>query len=183
MTNDVHLLTIYSGSWTQGEIFTANFDSPVVCINNVTTGNMCSTSLQLNNDGGIFSKPTARGDTVFVKVDCGTHAPLPIDQQDPAYQHDGVALPRALSDAYSQVLAEMESAANSANFVIPVPSCANQSPAPALLDCQNATAALVSSPQTLVLHGKNGGKWWSSVSLQPLSSSTVAWLTYVHSSR
>ena len=181
--NDVHLLTVCSGSWTQGEIFTANFDSPVVCINNVTTANMCSTSLQFNNDGGIFSSPTARGDTVFVKVDCGTHAPLPIDQQDPAYQHDGVALPRTLSDAYSQVFAKMDSAANATISVIPAPSCANQNPAPTLLDCLNATAVLVSSPQTLVLHGKNGGKWWSSVGLQPVLSSAVTWLTYIHSSR
>ena len=32
---------------------------------------------------------------MFVYTDCGTRAPLPKEQQDPAYQHDGVPLPRA----------------------------------------------------------------------------------------
>lgn len=34
------------------------------------------------------------GDTVFVKTDCSNNARLPLDRQDPAYQHKGVAAPQ-----------------------------------------------------------------------------------------
>ena len=40
------------------------------------------------------------GDTIFVKTDCGTRARLPMDQQDPAYQHDGVAAPQSVIQGF-----------------------------------------------------------------------------------
>ena len=36
------------------------------------------------------------GATIFVKTDCSNNARLPLDQQDPAYQHDGVAAPQSV---------------------------------------------------------------------------------------
>jgi len=38
------------------------------------------------------------GLVVFVKIDCLTREPLPMDQQDPAYAAPGVALPRSAFD-------------------------------------------------------------------------------------
>ncbi|KAL8770091.1 MAG: hypothetical protein Q9209_004129 [Squamulea sp. 1 TL-2023] len=42
-----------------------------------------------------------RGDTIFVRTDCGTRLPLPMDLQDPAYNHSGVPLDRGDYDAVS----------------------------------------------------------------------------------
>ena len=36
-----------------------------------------------------------------MKTDCGTRQRLPLDQQDPAYQHPGVQLDQGLYDGYS----------------------------------------------------------------------------------
>ncbi|MDI1490506.1 MAG: hypothetical protein OHK93_001710 [Ramalina farinacea] len=54
-----------------------------------TDPNFCVSQPQNYPDG------KASGDVVFVYTDCGTREPLPKEQQDPAYQHDGVPLPRA----------------------------------------------------------------------------------------
>lgn len=55
-----------------------------------TTGNVCTSQPARSVDG-----KEVVGATIFVKTDCGTNARLPMDQQDPAYQHDGVAMPQS----------------------------------------------------------------------------------------
>ncbi|KAL9594699.1 MAG: hypothetical protein Q9219_006884 [cf. Caloplaca sp. 3 TL-2023] len=42
-----------------------------------------------------------RGDTIFVRTDCGNRRPLPMDVQDPAYNHPGVPLDRGDYEAVS----------------------------------------------------------------------------------
>ncbi len=44
------------------------------------------------------------GATIFVKTDCSNNARLPLDQQDPAYQHDGVA---AAQSVYNDFITEI----------------------------------------------------------------------------
>lgn len=52
--------------------------------------NFCGNEPKRNADG------TADGDTIFVRTDCATRAPLPNDQQDPVYQNPGVPLDRGV---------------------------------------------------------------------------------------
>ena len=40
------------------------------------------------------------GATIFVRTDCSNNQRLPLDQQDPAYQHEGVAAPQSVYDAF-----------------------------------------------------------------------------------
>lgn len=50
--------------------------------------NMCGSQPKLNKDG------TVDGDTIFVRTNCATREPLPLDKQDPVYQKPGVPLDR-----------------------------------------------------------------------------------------
>jgi len=49
------------------------------------TANYCNVTPYVDSNGH------ADGEVVFVKVDCDTNAPLPMDQQDPAYRYPGVS--------------------------------------------------------------------------------------------
>ncbi|KAK3172292.1 hypothetical protein OEA41_005613 [Lepraria neglecta] len=81
------------GSFSEG----TRLDVPINhCINYQTTGNVCTQQPYRSGDGSLVL-----GDTIFVKTDCGTRARLPMDQQDPAYQHDGVAAPTSVYDTFS----------------------------------------------------------------------------------
>ncbi|MCJ1278218.1 hypothetical protein MMC21_006033 [Puttea exsequens] len=75
------------------------------CINYQSTGNVCTQQPYRSSDGTLVL-----GDTVFVKTDCGTRERLPLGEQDPAYQHDGVAAPQSVyttfADAYDCVLSD-----------------------------------------------------------------------------
>lgn len=75
------------------------------CINYQSTGNVCTQQPYRSGDGSLVL-----GDTIFVKTDCGNRERLPMEQQDPAYQHDGVAAPQsvysAFADSHDCVLSE-----------------------------------------------------------------------------
>jgi hypothetical protein len=60
-----------------------------------TTGNVCTEQPARTADG-----TQVLGATVFVKTDCGNNQRLPMDQQDPAYQHNGVAQPQSVYDSF-----------------------------------------------------------------------------------
>lgn len=60
------------------------------CENLKSYPNICATQGAKTADGS-----QVLGTTVFVWTDCGTNERLPADKQDPAYNHDGVALPQA----------------------------------------------------------------------------------------
>jgi hypothetical protein len=53
-------------------------------------GNFCASEARKNDDGSVDSE------TIFVKTDCSTREPLPLDQQDPVYQKPGVPMDRGL---------------------------------------------------------------------------------------
>lgn len=61
------------------------------CNEYTTTANVCSAQAWKSADGS-----QVIGTTVFVWTDCATNERLPMSQQDPAYQHDGVALPQSV---------------------------------------------------------------------------------------
>ncbi|KAL8787177.1 MAG: hypothetical protein Q9213_002393 [Squamulea squamosa] len=60
-----------------------------------------SVTLSNKAPGSEGAKNIPRGDTIFVRTDCGTRLPLPMDKQDPAYNHPGVPLDRGDYEAVS----------------------------------------------------------------------------------
>jgi hypothetical protein len=85
------LLTSSSGSITDGLTYEPNPWGPIPfykCEAKETLGNICTDVQRLNSDG------TVDAETIFVKTDCGTREPLPLEQQDPVYQKPGVPLDR-----------------------------------------------------------------------------------------
>ncbi|KAI4215946.1 MAG: hypothetical protein LQ351_001442 [Letrouitia transgressa] len=79
------------GSMTEVDTFLGQCKDPPYR----TTPNVCSLQPFRSADG-----KKVLGDTIFVKTDCGTRARLPMDQQDKAYQHEGVAAPQQIYDTY-----------------------------------------------------------------------------------
>lgn len=67
-----------------------------VCQPDSTSGNVCVAQQRLLPDG------SAQGTTIFVKTDCVTTEPLPMDQQDPIYRQPGVPLDRGTYDALAE---------------------------------------------------------------------------------
>ncbi|KAL8676255.1 MAG: hypothetical protein Q9186_007216 [Xanthomendoza sp. 1 TL-2023] len=47
-----------------------------------------------------------KGATVFVKIDCANNKRLPMDQQNPAYNHEGVPAPQEVYEAWIADLPE-----------------------------------------------------------------------------
>ena len=94
-----------SGSLTTSEFPDGNQNQPEECTRNFhTDANLCVTDRQTYTDGSWFpwgKSNTIRGDTIFVKTDCANRQRLPLNQQDPAYQHPGVALDQGLYDRYA----------------------------------------------------------------------------------
>ncbi|KAI0142833.1 hypothetical protein GGR57DRAFT_519171 [Xylariaceae sp. FL1272] len=71
----------FTGTLSHGD----NPIEPGACQNIVNEQNWCDTTVW-TDDG------QADGEIVFIKTDCGTRQPLPIEQQDKVYQRPGVAL-------------------------------------------------------------------------------------------
>ncbi|KAL8939977.1 MAG: hypothetical protein Q9216_003054 [Gyalolechia sp. 2 TL-2023] len=55
----------------------------------------CATFPSFTPDG-----TSVKGATVFVKINCADNKRLPMDQQNPAYNHDGVAAPQSVFEAW-----------------------------------------------------------------------------------
>lgn len=84
MTHTLTLTSNYSGITSQG------IWGNKQCNEYTTNNNVCSAQAWRSADGS-----EVIGTTVFVWTDCGTNERLPMDKQDPAYQHPGVALPQS----------------------------------------------------------------------------------------
>lgn len=83
----------HSGTMSEG----TRLDAPTYeCLNYHSTGNVCTQQPFRSSDGSLVL-----GDTIFVKTDCGTRERLPMADQDPAYNHDGVATPQSTYDTFS----------------------------------------------------------------------------------
>ncbi|PKS11137.1 hypothetical protein jhhlp_002898 [Lomentospora prolificans] len=95
------------GSLTEGPADNTPGFPRAICSNDrnkwSTTGNFCQSQLKRHSDG------TVDGDTIFVRTDCSTRAPLPADKQDDIYKRPGVALPRALQEAWANTFDQMHS--------------------------------------------------------------------------
>src|ERR1700712_1932154 len=59
------------------------------------TGNFCALQYRRNSDD------TVDGETIFVKTDCQTRVPLPMEQQDLIYRNKGVAYERGMYGAFA----------------------------------------------------------------------------------
>lgn len=93
------------GSYTEGK----QYDYTTPCENLHTVGNAClDQPVRFSSNDGITDWDTIRGVVTLVYVDCVTLAPLPDDQQDPAWIQPGVRLPRdvALMNAYENLWKE-----------------------------------------------------------------------------
>ena len=76
----------------------SGFGQHFYCDNPSTnTGNFCSTQPYRSTDGS-----QVVGDTIFVYTDCSNHQRLPVDQQDPAYNHPNVPQPQSDFVTFSQ---------------------------------------------------------------------------------
>ncbi|KAI0517622.1 hypothetical protein F5B22DRAFT_603557 [Xylaria bambusicola] len=78
----------FCGSYSHGQLLQLGH-ALNYCVNVVTEGNVCDEVTWTING-------QADGETIFVKTDCTTREPLPLDQQDPIYQQPGVPLDRGL---------------------------------------------------------------------------------------
>ncbi|KAL9604273.1 MAG: hypothetical protein Q9219_000671 [cf. Caloplaca sp. 3 TL-2023] len=64
-----------------------------------------------------------KGATIFVKINCADNKRLPKDQQNPAYNHDGVPAPQSVYDAWiADLPANPSSAATTGSAGSPSPS-------------------------------------------------------------
>ncbi|KAI0803524.1 hypothetical protein GGR55DRAFT_700080 [Xylaria sp. FL0064] len=78
----------YCGTFSHGKLHYVYPDF-YYCDSVVNEGNICD-EMPWTVDG------KADGETIFVRTDCATRQPLPLDQQDPVYQRHGVPLDRGL---------------------------------------------------------------------------------------
>src|SRR5690606_29527433 len=101
-----------------------------------TTGNYCATQLRRHPDG------TVDGDTIFVKTDCDTRMPRPMEEQDEAYRREGVALPRTTQMDMADTFAKQaDGVMKTQNHV----NCAGGGPDPGrLAKCRALSAAQAS---------------------------------------
>ncbi|KAI4240643.1 MAG: hypothetical protein L6R40_005010 [Gallowayella cf. fulva] len=88
-----------------------------------------------------------KGATIFVKIDCSNNQRLPMDQQNPAYNHEGVPAPQSVYDVW---IADLPAAATP-----PAAENPQTTPPPIgpLEDCSLvayvfASSSLLPSPQT-----------------------------------
>lgn len=85
-----------SGAWSEGGVRSDLF-VPICDPDKVGTKNVCAE--QPTKRPGFGDEPA--GDTIFVRVDCSNHQPLPAEHQDPAYNHEGVPLRREEFEAHA----------------------------------------------------------------------------------
>ncbi len=110
---------LYSGSISDGELWEDG-----QCHNTQTTGNVCTQQPARTADG-----TQVLGATVFVKTDCSNNQRLPMDQQDPAYQHDGVAQPQSVYDSFMATYSTC-TGSNGCGVLSPVVGCTDLSQCP-----------------------------------------------------
>lgn len=119
-----------------------------------TEGNACNSELllaELGRGANAWgsSSPNLKGDTVFVWTNCEDHTPLPLDKQNQAYRHPGVAMPRGTREAYTSFFTQQGGlntlAANAAKT-----ECAAGTDAPNSDDCIEALQEMIANPGTTV---------------------------------
>ena len=117
-----------------------------------TVGDVCVS--QGNKAPG--SDKTPRGDTIFVRTDCANRKPLPMDQQDPAYNHPGVPLPR---DDYEAFAATFEDGIGALSGTSEI-TCETDDSSPLADDCTIAMETFSRFATQTVEPRKKGGLSW-----------------------
>lgn len=136
-----------------------------------TEGNACNSELLLADVGRGpsawgSSTPNLKGDTIFVRTDCSNHAPLPMDKQNPAYRHPGVAMPHAARDAYTSFFTNQGDVHNLAVDAAKT-DCGAGNNAPTSKDCVEALQDLIGNPNGIVasLNKEDSGNGYTTLSV------------------
>lgn len=141
-----------SGIWTEGEPnYAHEGPDPRTCTKQKTDKSHCVT--QTTKRPGVAGDAPA-GDTIFVRVDCSNHKPLPMDQQDPAYRHEGVPLEREEYEA----LAEYFDGGDRLKSSI---ECRTSDASPKLDDCAAAMTWFTDYADLQLQIGRKGRKYWA----------------------
>jgi hypothetical protein len=133
------------------------------CVNDVHTwANVCAEDQQfwprLNWPDWLDGLPTwmkpeavMRGETVLVRTSCSDRRRLPLDRQDEAYRHPGVALDQGLCQSLSEAWVKQEAITPQASDTI----CGNapgvgQQPSAFRTDCDHIMADLFATPGVVI---------------------------------
>ncbi|KAH7370080.1 hypothetical protein BKA65DRAFT_471313 [Rhexocercosporidium sp. MPI-PUGE-AT-0058] len=140
------------GSYTKGTKHHTTWDPRVTCSAPVSQSNICYNMPQYNFEGGEIGGPggLGKGDTVFVRTDCANRQPFPPAQQNPAYNHPGVALPRSIYEAYSREFFEAGTA-TPLSISSPI-KCETPIDAATIVDCDHALEILVKISSATILN-------------------------------
>ncbi|KAK5062886.1 hypothetical protein LTR84_004961 [Exophiala bonariae] len=135
-----------------------------------TEGNACNLELlgaDLGRSANAWgsSIPNLKGDTIFVRTNCADHTPLPMDKQNQAYRHPGVAMPRAIREAYTSFFTQQDVLRNLATDTGKT-QCGSGKDAPVSDDCIEALQQTIEKPGTTVtaLNVEDSGKGYTTIS-------------------
>jgi hypothetical protein len=108
------------------------------------------------------SKNDPAGVTVLVRVDCKTHAPLPKEFQDAAYNQPGVPLDRGVYNSFAEIFEDQPKFSALTSDI----DCKYEDTSKMAVkeDCMAALAGGMMHPIVGLMQGKKGGQWWASVS-------------------
>ena len=115
-------------------------------------GNYCASEARKNSDGSVD------GETIFVKTDCNTREPLPLDEQDPVYQNPGVPMDRGLLSTILSSWSDPGPAPSAPSTPPPPPPSAPDMSSPACVTCTNSlgdSSCAAADNQCLINQCKN----------------------------
>jgi hypothetical protein len=90
-----------------------------------------------------------KGDTIFVWTNCEDHTPLPMDKQNPAYRHPGVAMPIGTRQAYTSFWKQQGDVYFLATDTAKT-KCSAGADGPRVDDCADALQNMIASPGTTI---------------------------------
>jgi hypothetical protein len=158
-------LTKEKGSWRKRAL---ECDESIV----VTTPNECVTDPVTFQPTISINGPAIRGDTCFVRTNCSNHERLPMDQQNPAYRHDGVTMPQEMYAGYATYYSYLATVPISSLESLTMTCDAddgafsidpNLQPTASSSDCQVNLQNLLITPQNVLGPGgpfRKGDKTW-----------------------
>jgi len=137
-----------------------------------TKANACNSELLNANTGRSASAwgsgQDLKGDTIFVRTDCATHEPLPMDKQNPAYRHPGVAMPHDIRQEYTSFWKEQENASSLAINEAKT-ACVTGDGAPLVDDCVDALQDMIGNPSNSIIssNAADKGEIYATLAVSP----------------
>lgn len=119
-----------------------------------TTANACNSELLHadidRSDSAWGAAQNLKGDTVFVWTNCEDHKPLPMDKQNPAYRHPGVAMPHGVREAYTSFWKQQGDVYFLATDTAKTECTSTGAAAPYVNDCVDALQNMMANPGTMI---------------------------------